>query len=325
MNRRGRHWLAIVAFVPGLLHAREVDQFSDRLFQVRHLADSSAVIDARMNEMLRSIAAALSEARPTNQPDRDRIVYDAFQGDRFEFVAQLRTPFESWVRDDADVELFHVDGRGIYGGDVDYDDMGMAWYIESAPVIRLGPLLVGIDKLGHFIGQGWFYYRRYERIRNADPAVHDDEVLRRVREYGHELEVGYQGLVGTGVYSYADLAANWQGMQFYRSLFAGPSPYFQATHGRYRLVREFHILDYATDDWDEVQNPSRPRSDRFYVKVARYLRAHACSDFRGAPSKFLNASGRTQDPREYVWDGAGEAAFACKRRFSIADLCRSSP
>ena len=34
----------------------------------------------------------------------------------------------------------------------------------------------------------------------------------------------------------------------------------------------------------------------------------------------LGASGHLQDPREYVWDGAVDAAFAA-RRFALAEIC----
>ena len=323
MASRASSLLVVVALlVPATLHAREVDQFTDRMFQLRHLNDASPVIDARMNAMLKAVAAELNAKHPKTPRDRDDIIYNAFQGGGSELVAQIHSPFESWVRDDAAVELFWVDGRGIYGGDIDYDDMGFAWYIEVAPVIRLGPLLVGIDKLGHFLGQGWFYYREDRTLRDADPRATEDELHQRLLKYGHDYEVGYLGLAGTGVYSYADLAANWQGLLFYRALFAGPNPYLVAANGRYRQGREFHILDYATDAWDEVANPSRPRTDRFFEKVARYLRAHVCAEYRASPSAFLNASGRTQDPHDYLWSGAVDSAFACKRRFALAELCR---
>lgn len=322
MSRRASAWVGLLWLAlarPG--HAREVDQFTDRLFQLDHLADAAAVIDARMNALLAELVVELAARHPSSPRERDLIVEEVTQGSHLEFIAQLRSPLEAWLREVAPVELFWVAHRGIYGGDVDYDDMGLAWYIDDAPVIRIGPLLVGLDKLGHFLGQGWFYARAYEALRSADPRATEEELLGRVRAYGHELELGYQGLTGTGVYSYADLAANWQGFQFYRALWAGPRPFIIASHGGYRVARTFHILDYATDAWDEATNPSRPRSEQFFRKVARYLRAHVCEPYRGAVIKFTNASGRDQDPREYVWEGA--SPFGAEHRWQLADICHS--
>ena len=328
MNRRGADAARALVVVAATLamartaHAREVDQFTDRLFQLDHLSDASAVVDARMNALLSRIAAELEAQQPRTRGERDEIVEQVLQGSHIELIAQLRSPLEEWLREVAPVDLFWVAQRGIYGGDVDYDDMGLAWYINNAPVIRIGPLLVGLDKLGHFLGQGWFYAREYEALRARDPSATEAQILARLREYGHRLEAGYQGLAGTGVYSYADLAANWQGFLFYRSLWDGPAPYLVATGGHYRVARAFHILDHATDAWDELENPSRPRSTRFFDKVSGYLRAHVCADYRAAPERFANTSGRTQDPRDYVWEGATDDVFACRRRWNLAEICQ---
>jgi hypothetical protein len=322
MNRRASV-LAIAALaLSPTADAREVDQFTDRMFQLDHLTDAAAVVDARMNALLAEIATELEARHPSSRQQRDDVVEAVLQGSHVELIAQLRSPLEAWLREVASVDLFYAARRGIYGGDVDYDDMGLAWYIDNAPVIRIGPLVIGIDKLGHFLGQGWFYHREYEALRARDPGATEPALLARVREYGHVLEVGYQGLAGTGVYSYADLAANWQGFRFYRSLWDGPSPYLAISGGHYRVARAFHILDYATDAWDEVGNPSRPRSDRLFEKVARYLRAHACAAYRAAPEHFANASGRSQDPGEYLWEGITDGTFACKRRWNLAEICQ---
>lgn len=303
-------------------HAREVDQFTDRLFQLQRLGDASGVIDRELQAILSRLVDELNDQRPESARDIDRIVRDAFQSSRFDYISQLVTPFESWLRDDAPVDLFAVSDGGIYGGSVDYDDMRMGWYLKPAPVIRVGSLLIGIDKIGHFVSQGWFYFVRERAIRRADPSASNAEVDRRIRHYGHDLESNFLGFGGTGVYSYADLAANWQGLMFFRSLFGGPNPHIAIANGRYMLARPFHIVDYATDAWDEVNNPSRPQSDRFFDKVAHRLRARVCAEYRVAPTVFLNASGQSQDPRDYVWEGVTDHSFACKRRFAIADICR---
>ena len=45
--------LASLVVLVATAQAREVDQFSDRLFALDHLHDASAVLDARVNEQLR--------------------------------------------------------------------------------------------------------------------------------------------------------------------------------------------------------------------------------------------------------------------------------
>jgi hypothetical protein len=303
--------------------AREVDQFTDRLFQLEHLADATPVLDARVDAMLQQLVVRLDTVRPTSRAGRDKIVYDMFQGGSNEVLSQLRTPYEDWATHDADVERFHVDHRGVYGASVNFDDMGLGWYIDIAPVIRMGRRLIGVDKLGHFFGQGWFYYHRYQEIREAEPHVTAEEIDHRVLAYGRSLESTYLGLTGTGVYSFGDMAANWQGLRFYLVLFEGPAPYVtRSANGMYQVVRKFHFADYVTDSWDEVQNPSRPRTDGMYDKVAGYLRAHVCRDYRRDPARFMNATGVHQAATDYMDDADRVSARDCKRRFAIADICR---
>jgi hypothetical protein len=303
--------------------AREVDQFTDRVFQLEHLTDASPVLDARINALLHELGVRLDAARPANRAARDKIVYDLFQGGSNEVLAQLQTPIEDWVARDADVERYRVDRRGVYGESVDFDDMGLGWYVDIAPVIRLGQFLVGVDKIGHFFGQGWFYYHRYREIRDAEPRVTAEDIDRRVLAYGRTLESTYLGLTGTGVYSYGDMAANWQGLRFYLVLFEGPAPYLtRSADGTYHVARTFHFVDYVTDSWDEVQNPSRPRTDALYAKVADYLRAHVCREYRQDPVRFMNATGRHQAATDYTDDGEHIAARDSKRRFAIAEICR---
>src|SRR5439155_11046355 len=93
--------------------------------------------------------------------------------------------------------------------------------------------------------------------------------------------------------------------------------YIHVESGHYQLAREFHFADYVTDAWDEMLNPSRPRSDHLYDKIAAYLRAHACADYRAAPEAYAAATGRTQDPHDYVWSAA-----PADHRFAPADICR---
>jgi len=277
--------------------SKEVDQFSDRLFQLRHLPNSSEMIDREINRMLVRLEHTLNRVQPVDLKKTRQIIYQVFQG---RFLAELRTPFEYWVRNSSDITLYWPEHRGVYGGTVNYDDMGLGWYVEISPVIRLGNFLVGIDKLGHFIGQGWYYDSFYNKLLTREPHLSPSEMFGRVRDYGHQLEASYLGATGTAVYSYGDLAANWQGFRFYRQLLAGSKPYIEFKNGRYRLQRSFRILDYVSDDWDEVLNPSRVLGESFYRKVSDNVRWAACRDFRKRTRQFLNQSGRKLRRESYV-------------------------
>ena len=107
------------------------------------------------------------------------------------------------------------------------------------PSIKVGGILMGSDKLGHFFQQGFDYYRIAIVEKQGQNAA-TDEGKRTERE-------GY-GMDTTGIYSNADLTANLSGFSFWKDLLSNPQGY------------SFDISNYATQDWNEEFNPN------FYAK-----------------------------------------------------------
>ena len=74
---------------------------------------------------------------------------------------------------------------------------------------KLNGVMVGSDKFGHFFSQGHKYYRRELR---GEP---EDLLLAK----GAFAERWVFGQLTTGIFSNADLVANYEGWRFYQSLF----------------------------------------------------------------------------------------------------------
>jgi Domain of unknown function (DUF4157) len=102
------------------------------------------------------------------------------------------------------------------------------------PTMKVNNICIGSDKLGHFFQQGYQYFTiAHTAGQNTSNAV----------AFGQGTEAGRFGLVTTGVYSNADLAANRKGLDFYNSLAANPN-------------LTFDIASYINADWSEVNNPN---------------------------------------------------------------------
>ncbi len=125
-----------------------------------------------------------------------------------------------------------------------------------------------------------------------NPQLGQEEWLEKLREAVAESELGILGFKGTGVYSFGDIAADWQGFRFYQSAISGAKPLMgMAGDGNWYVVNPFDFRDYVTDDFDEVLNPNIYYTDSFTAKVqAEYLKQ--CELYREAPEKFLSRSGR---------------------------------
>lgn len=90
--------------------------------------------------------------------------------------------------------------------DIDYLEGFSLKLKELSDVVNIDGYLVGLDKLGHFFAEGWQYFEltRYE-VQSLEQAL----------EWGRQQEEGKYGYVTTGIFSYADLAANLNGWRFW--------------------------------------------------------------------------------------------------------------
>ena len=115
-------------------------------------------------------------------------------------------------------------------------------------VINISDEIVGIDKVDHFFGNGGLLWEEYEKLQ-----VKNDDVILQMNV---QQENGGWGLVGSKIKSYGDLAANWDGFNFYKELFDGPNPYYTCSDGTLKLHRTFEIEKYFKMSWRESANCS---------------------------------------------------------------------
>ena len=123
-----------------------------------------------------------------------------------------------------------------------------ALYLASlGPVLRLGNYFIGSDKFGHFISTGYDYYKAYKN--NQDSLEH-------ALEFGEYSESGYFGRQTTGIYSWADLVANYHGFKYFWSKLIGnnSSFYIICKNNKYYQARIFDWTTHINAGWDEGIN-----------------------------------------------------------------------
>lgn len=143
------------------------------------------------------------------------------------------------------------------------------FFTGLGPLIRVNDYVIGIDKLGHFLGTGFLYFER---------MYHDGKTYADILRFGEKTERSYFGLALTGVYSYADLAANIDGFDFWERMMgfgdkANMQPYVGCENNRWVVHAMFDIADYINPAWDEAENCSRFRTKKMSYKVARRISA----------------------------------------------------
>lgn len=93
---------------------------------------------------------------------------------------------------------------------------------------------------------------------------------------GHKTEKGIYGEATTGVYSWADLTANFNGMRFWRNLthedpFTYAKPYFSCENGKVFWNKQFDLGDYLDAGWDERINQNSYYSEEMEDAVTPYI------------------------------------------------------
>lgn len=248
------------------LQAAEVDNFTGRSTELAHLPDSTAALDAFMARTLKN---AVDETNQTPGCDGRSFFLNIWN-------AVGRNPIgeaERFAERDSSVKSYLVDFKSsIYGGVATFIDekrsprMADLFFLSGwfGPTMRLNNQLVGIDKLGHFFGQGWEYFH----LGSLESAL----------ALGIEEELGMDGFIGSGVYSYSDLSANYQGLRFWRELLDGPTPYVACDGAMFVQKREFTWRDYVSPAWDEALNCSKYVSHSMRASVESRIKkaAGAC-------------------------------------------------
>ncbi len=252
-------WLCGALSTPA--RAYETDQITDRLVE---LQDSGIVAD---DEVDRILAAALEQTNRqtgchSSVKETRRLlaesIYDiasfpTYVHGRGELAGLGYGAYAAWLETDA-----RVDRRPfVKFGDI-YDllrptDSLVLGTVGVCSTIHLAGILMGTDKPDHFWSQGYEYFLASRRGRADERAM----------RWGTLSERGQYGLATSGVFSYADLAANWEGYQFYKALLTEDSPLELGEDGCVVQTRPFRWVDWITDAVDEAVNPPN------YGKVVR--------------------------------------------------------
>jgi len=309
-RRRAALWRACVrvgaaallaAAAPAALPAYETDQYSNRL---EPIADSADELNRAFNEGLAEVAA---EWRGPLDPARFAYrVYAKLGGlywvDRIERYA-MRSPTVEKLPQRRHHSIFS--GAPIWATRVN-------WAFGIGDTIRVGDSLIGTDKLGHFVSQGYKYFRSHLEGWSED----------RIAGRGRFNERWLFGQLTTSVYSNADLVANWEGYRFYRSLFedgvvAGKPAILRVGARGVEIQRPFDWRDHVNDYWDEALNPSflSPALATFFRRRLPIL----CADFEQRPGAFVPRLDREEQER-YSTIGLRPAL-----EFRMDHVCAASP
>lgn len=124
-----------------------------------------------------------------------------------------------------------------------------------APNIQTGGIYYGVDKLSHFASTGRRYLTKY--LKEIKKGASIEEAERAAIRFGLANEAGILGIWASGIFSYGDVEANYQGLRFYKNLCLNEEgTYIEKREGKWVLAKIPDIRDYANPGWDESYNLS---------------------------------------------------------------------
>ena len=89
-------------------------------------------------------------------------------------------------------------------------------YLTISSTVNIYGTQFGIDKIAHFFQQGYDYYKIYNRA--LAKGLTPEKAAEKAVRWGQKTERTFYGTLVSGVYSNADLFANYVGMKFYQGL-----------------------------------------------------------------------------------------------------------
>ncbi len=237
-----RFWvtLAITVTISSWAAAYETDQFTNRSVPI---ADSTVILNRQVNTTIEEIVANWRKGH--DEMSMVNAFYRKLGGRHW--VDRL----ERWAMNSPEVDKLDLDRYDSVYARQPLHATRIAKLFGIGATIRINSQLVGSDKLGHFISQGRKYYRRYRRYDSESRAAKQAAFAERA----------VFGQLSNGIYSNADLVANYEGHRFYRSLFedgiTGGKPAILRWQGDHWVVqRQFDWADHVNEYWDEALNVS---------------------------------------------------------------------
>ena len=245
--------------------ALESDQY---LAWRKELKDVSTDINAYMNAQILQVVRMANNDNEHLYTCNDlrKKSLDVFRG----FIVQK---IEKWIEHNLGTEMLpdaNTSNRKYYNMSIYYFKYsGVARILPMGHNLQMNNIYFGADKLAHFLSTGMRYFNVYNKY--IEKGYSENDALRKAIDFGIRLERTVLGYWPSGVFSFGDLEANYQGLLFYRNLCEGSNPYLIRDGNMWKVKNEVDLRDYIGPYWDETFNLSHFNFFKWF-KVKRNLK-----------------------------------------------------
>lgn len=242
-------------------HKSEIDSFHGRYTE---LADATDALNKKTKELFQdALKRANEKQEKKGKSCSKKILYKSMRKNfRNHYLGKLNP----WIikTDKIDKVVVSVE-NSIYQDFKWYEAYVPGLFARtfkdpSAMLLRVKDVKLGNDKFEHFLGSGFNYFKKHYLKK---------ESLREALIIGWKAETGLLGAATTGVMSYADMVANFNGMRFWNHLLAenedvfgpeekfNPGPYVVCKDHKWVQVKDMDWSYYIDHAFDEGINCSK--------------------------------------------------------------------
>jgi hypothetical protein len=205
-------------------------------------------------------------------------------------------------------------------------------YITISPTVNIYDTQFGTDKIAHFFQQGYSYYKIYKHA--TDNGFAPNEAAQKAVRWGQMTERTFYGTLVSGVYSNADLCANYAGMKFYQNLTRSikigdatkPSVLLLIngvwTFDETTNLREILIKPFLSNHLNEALNPSIFTT--FFglsLYVRRTVRKQSCKQWLNQHPNLSQAHLNETSRALKLWYGEDYGFTDSKHFITISNTC----
>ncbi len=246
----------------------EIDQFTYRDIYTPLLGDFTAELNFETNRLIKKAIDVYNSKWASRDIGRVQArkylafeIYKITAGKDDETI-DFRPPneFNAWYA------LVYKSGRGrLQSWIIEQDDNPNVFHLKNNVfsymypsffnhnyIFKIRDIQFGSDKIDHFFDQGYSYFLKSNYGEDDTAAL----------DFGISSEHSWFGTKFSGIFSFADIKANWKGYQFFKNIFSREYPYFSLNNdGTIMLEREFNWVEHVDWEFDELRNPSVYRFD----------------------------------------------------------------
>jgi hypothetical protein len=195
------------------------------------------------------------------------------------------------------------------------------YFSSLSSALDIGGIRVGDDKIAHFFGLGRRYYKKYlKALKNGKSR---QEAIEKAIRYGLRHENGILGKGIDGIFSHADLEANFQGFLLSVDLCEGSNPILENREGYWVQTTKIDFTDYVNPAMDEVYNSNhfaKPYWPLVRKRLKRYcwLLDDEMAQERWARYESIDVPSFS---RKYIAEHFAKKGVDPQKRHSLAEVC----